>query len=212
MKPMYTCAICKDKPCRRGDKENYPKNCPTREEEKINEIKELYKEEENHKLSYNSALVESEGYCKKTRVEEIMDFANKCGYKNLGIAFCVGLSNEAKILYDILKSNGFKVNSVMCKNGSIQKEFMGIKEEQKVRPGTYEVMCNPIGQAEFLNKMNTDFNIALGLCVGHDSLFFKYSEAPTTVLVAKDRVLGHNPVAALYLSQGYYKKKLYPEE
>lgn len=206
---MYTCAICSNKPCRKGDKENYPKNCPTREIEEINKLKELYKEEENHRLSYNSALVESEGYCKKTRLEEIMDFANKCGYKNLGVAFCSGLADEAKTLYRILKDNGFEVNSVICKNGSIPKELIGIKEEEKVRPCTYEPMCNPIGQANFLNKVNTDFNITLGLCVGHDSLFFKYSDAPTTVLVAKDRVLGHNPVAALYLSEGYYREKLY---
>lgn len=41
---------------------------------------------------------------------------------------------------------------------------------------------------------------------GHDSLFLKHSEAPCTVLVVKDRVLGHNPVAALYTSTGYYRK------
>ena len=35
----------------------------------------------------------------------------------------------------------------------------------------------------------------VGLCVGHDSLFIKYSEAPVTTLVTKDRVLAHNPVA-----------------
>lgn len=50
----------------------------------------------------------------------------------------------------------------------------------------------------------TDLNIAIGLCVGHDALFSKYSDAPVTTLIAKDRVLGHNPVAALY--SGYYKK------
>jgi uncharacterized metal-binding protein len=63
-------------------------------------------------------------------------------------------------------------------NGSILKEFLGIKEEEKVRPGTYEPMCNPIGQAVFLNKSQTELNIILGLCVGHDSLFIKYSNAP----------------------------------
>lgn len=208
---MYTCAICKDKPCRNGDIDKYPKNCPTRETDELEEIKKIYTQEENYKISYNSALVESEGYCEKTRIEEVMDFANKCGYKNLGIAFCSGLAKEAKVFYDILKHNGFRVNSVMCKNGSITKEFMKIEENQKVRPNTYEPMCNPIGQAKFLNKANTDFNIVIGLCVGHDSLFFKYSKAPTTVLVAKDRVLCHNPGAALYLSEGYYNKKFYPK-
>ena len=49
-------------------------------------------------------------------------------------------------------------------------------------------------------------NIMMGLCVGHDALFLKEAEAPTTVLVAKDRVTGHNPAAALYLSHFYYRK------
>ena len=172
-------------------------------------IKELYSEDENYKIAYNSALVEAEGYCRKTRLEEIMDFANKCGYKKLGVAFCVGLSNEAKILCSILKHNGFEVNSVICKNGSIPKEFLKIKDSEKVRPGTYEPMCNPIGQATLLNNAGTDLNIILGLCVGHDTLFIKYSKAPVTVFAVKDRVLAHNPIAALYLSDGYYKNKLY---
>ena len=42
-------------------------------------------------------------------------------------------------------------------------------------------MSNPIGQAAFLNKVKTGLNIILGLCVGHDALFIKYSEAPITV-------------------------------
>ncbi len=69
-------------------------------------------------------------------------------------------------------------------------------------------MCNPIAQAEFLNKENTEFNIVLGLCVGHDTLFFKYSKAPVTVLAVKDRVLAHNPLGAIYQSESYYKNKL----
>ena len=49
-------------------------------------------------------------------------------------------------------------------------------------------------------------NFTVGLCVGHDALFNKYSEAPVSALIVKDRVTGHNPAAALYLSDGYYKK------
>ncbi|NLY70124.1 MAG: DUF1847 domain-containing protein, partial [Clostridiales bacterium] len=73
----------------------------------------------------------------------------------------------------------------------------------------FEPMCNPIGQAYFLNKEETDFNIVFGLCVGHDSLFIKYSNAPVTVLAVKDRVLAHNPLGALYLSESYYKNRFY---
>jgi hypothetical protein len=34
----------------------------------------------------------------------------------------------------------------------------------------------------------------------------------TTVLVAKDRVLGHNPVAALYGARGYFQRLMNPEK
>ena len=53
------------------------------------------------------------------------------------------------------------------------------------------------------------------LCVGHDTLFIKHSEAPVTYLIVKDRVLGHNPAAALYTAKFYYKRvldeKTFPE-
>ena len=48
-----------------------------------------------------------------------------------------------------------------------------------------------------MNKAGTDFNIVFGLCLGHDSLFLKASNAMCTVFVVKDRVLHHNPIAAL---------------
>jgi uncharacterized metal-binding protein len=138
-----------------------------------------------------------------------MDFANKCGFNKLGLAFCLGLWREANTLCKILAHNGFEVCSVACKNGSVPKEFLSIKDEDKVRPGSYEAMCNPIGQAFFLNKAKTQLNLILGLCVGHDSLFIKHSDAPVTVFAAKDRVLAHNPLGAIYLSEGYYKTKFY---
>lgn len=206
---MYTCSMCSEKNCKTGKLEKIPLNCPCNEKEEQEKIKELYLKEENYKLAYNSALVEAEGYCEKTRLEEIIDFANKCNFKKLGVAFCVGLSKEAKTLCSILKDNGFQVDSVVCKNGSIPKEFLNIKDSQKVRPGTYEAICNPIGQATFLNNAKTDLNIILGLCVGHDSLFIKYSYAPITVFAVKDRVLAHNPMGALYLSDSYYKNKFH---
>jgi len=208
---MYTCAQCAAFACRSGDLSKAPKNCPCLEDGR-DEILEKYFSDENQKLAYFSALVESEGYCRWTRIEEIMEFSFKCGFKNLGLAFCIGLRQEAKMVAEIFKANGFTVNSGVCKNCSISKETINIKESEKVRPGTYEPMCNPIGQAFFLNKAGTDLNIILGLCVGHDSLFIKYSRAPVTVLAVKDRVLGHNPLAAVYLSEGYYKDKLFKQK
>ena len=75
-----------------------------------------------------------------------------------------------------------------------------------------EPMCNPIAQAQLLNRAQTQLNICLGLCVGHDSLFYKYCDAPVTTLVAKDRVTGHNPAAAIYCADGYFHDRLFPSE
>lgn len=205
---MYTCAMCKNHNCRTGMLEKTPRNCPCNEDGQES-ILALYSEEENNKIAYCSALTESGGYAKKTRLEEIMDFAHKCNYKKLGLAFCIGLSNEANTLTKILMHNGFEVDSIICKTGSVPKEFLEIKQDEKLKPDTFEPMCNPIGQAMALNKAKTEFNILLGLCVGHDSLFIKHADAPVTVFAVKDRVLAHNPMGALYLSDGYYKKKLY---
>lgn len=68
-----------------------------------------------------------------------------------------------------------------------------------------ETMCNPLLQAELLNRAETEFNVLLGLCVGHDSLFLKAAKAPCTVLAVKDRVTGHNPLAAVYTLDSYYR-------
>jgi len=140
------------------------------------------------------------------RVEELIQFSRKCGYKRLGIAFCTGLANEARILTDVLEKKGFEVVSVRCKVGATPKERIGIKEEEKIRgPGWLESMCSPIVQAEVLNAAEVDLAILLGLCIGHDTLFIKYCRVPMTVIAVKDRVFGHNPLAALYLANtGYY--------
>ncbi len=37
-------------------------------------------------------------------------------------------------------------------------------------------------------------------------LAMKYMEAPITTLVVKDRVTGHNPVAAIYNAESYFEK------
>lgn len=147
----------------------------------------------------------------KTRIVEICEFAHKMNYKKLGLAFCVGLAQEAKVVEEVFQRHGFMVVSVLCKAGRTSKKNIGIKDEQKIYQGTEEAMCNPIFQAKVLNHDRTDLNVLLGLCVGHDSLFFRFAEAPTTVLAVKDRVTGHNPLAAVYLSHSYYRKVMHPE-
>lgn len=143
-----------------------------------------------------------------SRIEETAQFAEKCGYTRLGIAFCMGLREEARMLMSIFEQKGFRVITVNCKVGRIAKEQIGLQEKEKITPPLVETMCNPIAQAKVMNAEKVDLAVLLGLCVGHDTLFFRYCRVPCTVLAVKDRLLGHNPLAALYLSKSPYYSRL----
>jgi uncharacterized metal-binding protein len=189
-----------------------PKFCAMTGEPKLFEDAEIsYIEHEDlHKLAIAAAQTESSGYMVRTRIEDIMDFARRTEVEKIGIAHCVGLIQEARLAAEIFIANGFIASSVCCKVGSIPKENIGLRDEDKIKPGEYEPLCNPVAQAALLEKAGTQLNVVIGLCVGHDSLFFMHSKAPTTVLVVKDRVMGHNPVAALYTSSTYYRRLTKP--
>ena len=219
MKNDINCAKCPiiNKACRVKGGEG-PKWCPTLYHgEIIEKVLGRYDQPEIWEFARQASVQEGQCYANrdqtpfvlhptKSRLEEIIEFSKKMGYKRLGIAFCGGVSLEASILVEILEKQGFDTVAVTCKAGGIPKERIGIKEEEKIQIGKFEPMCNPIVQAEILNEAQTEFNIMLCLCVGHDSLFLKYIKAPTTVLAVKDRVTGHNPMAALYTSRSYYQR------
>ena len=210
---MYMCADCTQHGCQLRDMDKTMTCCPCKSTDVQAKAEQLYKEEENARIAYNAAVTESEGYGKLCRLEEIMLFCKKAGYHKLGLIFCIGLKAEAKMVSKILKHNGFEVESVVCKNGAIPKSSIGITNEQTLSNCAEEVMCNPIGQALIMNEAGTEFNILLGLCVGHDTLALKYLEAPATILAVKDRVTGHNPLAAVYVADSYYKKRFFkPQE
>ena len=217
------CALCKVeiKICQ-SQEGTGPQFCPTKNKEKELQTA-LYKYQDQGTLRFAKAasLQEAECYIRreerpfvmrptKTRVEEVIEFAQKMDFRKLGVAFCAGLFSEGNTFVRILEKHGFEVISVCCKVGGVPKEFLGLRDDEKVRVGTFESMCNPITQAEIMNEAGTDFNILVGLCVGHDALFLKQAKALTTVLVAKDRVLGHNPVAALYGAKGYFQRLIKP--
>lgn len=202
------CAYCppKVRACRQGESaERGPGYCPSKmAEEDVANARLSYDDPEIRKIAQESARIEAEGYCKWTRVEEICQFAKKMNYSKIGIATCISFVDHAKTLSQILESHGFEVASAACKNGSIAKEEIGLRDDEKIRPGGHESMCNPISQACLLNDAGCEFNVVLGLCVGHDSMFFKHSDGLVTTLIAKDRVLAHNPIGALNLADSYY--------
>jgi len=198
--------------------EKAPNFCPMKGTPEIIEKTSVeYEAPETKEFARLASLQEGECYehlpdgvrTKNPRILELIEFSKKCGYKRLGLAFCLGLSNEASKLNQILENKGFEVVSVSCKVGAIPKERIGIKPEEKiVEPDRWESMCNPIAQAEILNSEEVDLAVMLGLCIGHDTLFIKYCRVPMTVIAVKDRVTGHNPLAALYLSDSLYYGRL----
>ena len=202
------CAKCPVLRCGSAEKNrNVPSSCPTEKyPDLVKETTEKYRLPENRAvmegwLGLMSKVLDPQKANEKyswTRVHEIIEYANVRGMKRLGIATCYSLLPEANMLSGILENSGFEVVSLSCLCGEVDPRNLGM-------PG--DVFCNPILQAEILNREKTELNIMVGLCVGHDILFLRHSRAETTPLIVKDRSLGHNPVAALYQSRGFFKDR-----
>lgn len=161
---------------------------------------------DDYQAMLQSHITTREGYGWATRVEEIMLYARNCAYHTIGVAFCMTLAREAAVFCDVLRDNGFAVSSVICKTGSLNRELLKDDFICDRVPGMGKTLCNPVGQAELLNREQTDLNVVLGLCVGHDALFIRHSEAPVTYLAVKDRIMGHAPLMPIYLHQGLYTR------
>lgn len=207
---MYTCAHCTVKACRQEHPDQLPQNCPMAlRPDTMDTPQPEYFLPENHEFYVKCSEIEAEGYGQWPRIREIVELCHAMGYRKIGLAFCAGLQSEARIAADIFRKNGLEVVSVMCKTGHVAKPAVGI-EKQVRGPGAFEPMCNPILQAKLLNEEKTELNVVFGLCVGHDSMFYKYSDALVTTLVVKDRALAHNPLGAIHCADGYMKPRLFP--
>jgi len=221
------CATCpydwSERHCR-GGKGNAPKNCPSLKHKKLTDrsVQMLEGDPGLAEFARQSSIQEACGYAgrelgyayvraAKPRIEETAEFARRMGYKRLGLIFCGGLRAEAAVVHRFFEGLGFEVVSVMCKVGGVPKTALGLTREDQVdMEAEHETMCNPVLQALVANEHAVELNVLLGLCVGHDSLFIKNAEAPVTVLAVKDRLLAHNPLAAVYQCDAYYRylKKL----
>jgi len=218
-KPPVQCALCDALKCwNPGRKGKFPAVCAMEKHKDLIEetTQKGWTDPEARRLNVASENLFINGYDKQrgdqwSRVEELIYFMKDMGYQKIGIAFCVGLFKEAKILHLILEKNGFEVVSVNCMAGGIPRSELEKTYSVKTRQHGGKVVCNPLMQAEVLNREKTDFNVIFGLCLGHDTLFIKYSTADVTTLVVKDRVLAHNPIGALYLADIYYRRQLFKE-
>ncbi len=188
------CATCgSDRRCRRTDDV-----CAVSRSACQIDALAAYEDPQVLEMARVAAQVEATGYERWDRATETIEFAHRMGYRRVGLAFCLRLSDEASAYHRRLEREGFDVVSAMCKAGAVPKEsILGLREDEKVRPGSPEAMCNPVAQARLLADAEVDLNIVIGLCVGHDALFIQHSRGPVTVLVAKDRVFDNKPVLGL---------------
>ncbi|MFC1532911.1 DUF1847 domain-containing protein [Thermodesulfobacteriota bacterium] len=201
------CSYCARKYCYTGDVSQAPDFCPTVQNPEIMEAARAKLSEPKNQAMAQDVARSWKAKDRPTRIERTVEYARLRGFKKLGLAFCVGLSKEAEMLTNHFINEGFEMVAVSCMCGAISSDDINLPEEDKVAPeGKRQAMCNPITQAYVLNHEKCDFNVILGLCVGDDTLFIEHSEAPVTVVAAKDRDLAHNPLGALYTSHSGYSR------
>ena len=114
-----TCSDCGVPNCYRQDRK-FPDFCLTESVEpaELEGITSQYRGEGiDARIARASAEVEGTYYGQLTRVEETIAFANRIGAKKIGLATCIGLSEETRILVKVLKINGLEPYSVICKIG-----------------------------------------------------------------------------------------------
>ncbi|HUW49123.1 MAG TPA: DUF1847 domain-containing protein [Patescibacteria group bacterium] len=206
-------AYCQRVPLEMVKKDTLPEFCPMKTSEgTIKKVIERYGKDDVKRIYVPATITEKEAYecvrgvrmAVRPRIKELIEFGKLIHANKIGMAFCAGMRDEAKRIMEFLEKSGFSVASVLCKCGGIDKTRLHVEKEYKIDdPLKFEAGCNPVLQAQLLNDAKTDINVIVGLCLGHDMLFTMNSKAPVTTLIVKDRLLGHNPVIALY--SNYHK-------
>jgi len=201
-------AYCANLPFEEINRDMLPEYCPMKtSEEVITSVIEKYALDDVKRIYVPATITEKEAYesirgvrmAVRPRIKELIEFGKLIHAQKIGVAFCAGMRDEAARIVKILEGSGFAIASVLCKCGGIDKTKLDVAKEYKIGdPLKFEAGCNPVLQAQLLNNAETDINIIVGLCLGHDMLFTMNSKAPVTTLIVKDRLLGHNPVIALY--------------
>ncbi|MDI6819623.1 MAG: DUF1847 domain-containing protein [Candidatus Hodarchaeaceae archaeon] len=158
-----------------------------------------YRKAGNLKLYQKSSSLEVEGYMRYPRVKEPIRLAEGMGWNKLGMAFCIGLSEEAKKLQEVLKCTVLKFIRLCVKLVALRRKN-SLPERKRSRMQSNSPSDGP-------QRGWNGFERHRGSLHRPRHLFQRYSKAPTTTLIVKDRVLAHNPVGALY-SRYHFKKLL----
>ena len=206
-------AYCRDASLEKIKEDVLPEYCPMKtSNEVVKSSIERFRSSDVKRIYVPATITEKEAYesvrgvcmAVRPRIKELIEFCRLIHAQKIGVAFCAGMRDEASRIVKLIEDSGVDVASVLCKCGGIDKTEFGVARKYKIGgPSKFEAGCNPILQAELLNRAETDINVIVGLTLGHDMLFTTNSKAPVTTLIVKDRLLGHNPVIALYSS--YHK-------
>ncbi len=188
------CLACEDRVCLRGEDcldRRIDYQTPTKDDLCI------------HEAATDIACEHERTLC---RLSELVYFCLEMKYRKIGIAFCIDLLEPAEILVHVLR-RFFEVAPVCCKVGGVNlADPYGAGAQRGQRRGAqHQIACNPIGQAEILNRMNTDLNVLVGICMGADCILARHSKSPVTTLFVKDKSLANNPIGAVY--SDYYLKE-----
>ena len=191
-----TTCLCRKMGCWRGEAEGIPAYCQANHYvAEIEKAKKSYADPDVVDI-YTAACVvgkKNDGY--RPRIEEALDFAREMKFSRVGFATCVAFGRELEVIRRLFEQAGIEVFTAGCQIGRVSATDRGLPHLEEYPDNS---PCNPIAQAEILNKVETQLNYIVGLCMGHDILFTRYSRAPVSTLIVKDRLLANNPAAAVY--------------
>jgi len=162
-----------------------PRKCPSIVYKNIiQEAKSIYQSESSdaRKIWKAFAKLIHTGGAKKSRVEHVIDVCTAMQINKIGIASCLRYIKIAHYLMKLLRKRGFEVHIALCKLGGFKVEDL------KINKNTNWIVCNPVAQALLLNALKCELNITLGLCMGQDLIFNKYSKGFVTNLIVKEKI------------------------
>ncbi len=177
------CSACKSKGCRTEGKDCFG----------IRPLSlAIFQHEEIKRFALNASRLIDHGRAGTLdRLEEIIEYCHSMNYRRIGVAYCFGMPEQAKLLKERLKVHDLFPVMVQCTTGSV------LERDIDPEKNTDTVSCNPAGQALALKKKGADFVIEMGLCMGHDVIFHETLEIPFTTYLVKDRIHNHSPIKAL---------------
>lgn len=133
------------------------------------------------------------GGSKWPRLRHILEFCLASGIQKVGIGCCSLFLKEAHFVKHYLSVKDIQSIVVCCKIGGIQLKDIDINCDSV----SEYFLCNPVGQIQIFNSQNTELNLMMGLCIGHDIIFSEMSNAPVTTLFIKEHKSGHTPYSTL---------------